>query len=523
MLQYRDSRPVLDNLNDDARQHLNNFMYGTVVGQSENYTTPFLPSGARGHELEYAEEIYTQYALTPYFDQLNEIEQREAKKFGPFSVRDPWELRRSLFEAYFSQKEELPSTEGLEYAVNQVVRLNQFRLSCLPLDLAYANLPPGTNLGLPEFTSDKRAKGEYLKRARHLAASGYEQGFLYPCVVGWRGQPNGSTVHIKNRTVWMFDHLETIVGLSAQIPTLNALRGCEEFAAWNNLDHVDEAMTKVLHTSHGDKIISVDFSGFDQSVPGWLISLAFKILKSWFATRDWPQLDWLEHQFKTTGCLTPDGWAVGRVGGVPSGSALTNLIDSLCQLILWHYVSWRLRVEIRFLTVLGDDGVILFKGSPAMDEISDLVQAEFGMTVSSDKGGTSSDSAQFLQRLHMLNYKPDGSLCRGVRSVMRTWNGVCHLERRTSDLPPQFFSARAIMQLENCKWHPNFTKLVGHYFRVDRYAKVLDPVEIFDEAGGTGKVEEVLRLRSFKSGQELPSQGLNQFATVSELRRLRAA
>jgi hypothetical protein len=279
-------------------------------------------------------------------------------------------------------------------------------------------------------------------------------------------------------------------------------------------------MTNVLNTTNGRYIISVDFSGFDRSVPPILIHAAFDVLRNWFVENAWAQLDWLERTFRTVGIVTPDGLWQGRNGGVPSGSALTNLIDSLCQLILWNYVSDIIGNKIDFLTVLGDDGVIMFRDEADMDLITDVVESHFGMMVGTDKGGISKDSVKYLQRLHMLSYQPDG-LCRGVRSFVRTWNGCCHLERRTSGLVPQFFSARAVSQFENCRWHPNFPQQVKLLYQSDKFLRQFDPLTVFKQAGGAENVEAVLHLRSFKVGLELPSQGLNNFETVRILRSLR--
>jgi hypothetical protein len=315
------------------------------------------------------------------------------------------------------------------------------------------------------------------------------------------------------------DHVETIVGLSIQIPLLQHLRGKFEFAAWNALDIVDKAITLILAKSPSP-ILSVDFSGFDASVPELLIRKAFDILRQWFEVRWDSRIDWLERQFLNVGILTPDGVYTGRFGGVPSGSALTNLIDSIVQLILWNYVSVIVGSPLVFITVLGDDGVVSFAHELDMDNVERIVLDHLGMTLSESKGSVSRDEVQFLQRLHLKDYRVRG-LNRGVRSIVRTWNGSCHLERKRDKLPPEFFTARAIMQVENCKWHPRFSSLVKLLYHSDKFLKTLDPSEIIKKSGGIEKIEEVLNLRSFKYGVELPSRGFDQFETVKLLRKLR--
>lgn len=521
MLRYGDLSPLMDNLEQGARNRLRNHLERVVRGSPDDVCTPFFPKEQRNRPSAYARGILDKLALTR-FDELNDIELREMEKFGPFSIMDPWSMRRAHFESYFTQGE-VADEATLGLAVRRMSTLIKNELHALPVDIAYANLPSGTNLGLPSFTSEASERPEYLKRARYLAAGGYRDFAVFPSVIFWRGQPNGNQEHIKNRDVMGFDHLETIIALRYQPVVLDALRHTEAFMAWNDLDYVDAGMTHILNTNGDRDIISVDFSGFDASVPGKLIHAAFDVLRSWFVEKDHAGLNWLERVCIETGVVTPDGLALGRTGGVPSGLGFTNLIDCLCHMLIWYCVEQELGLHIRNLTVLGDDGVIVFEeGFSDMELISDYVSGQFGMSVSADKGGVSKTSVRYLQRLHLREYQPDG-YNRGIRSIMRTWNGVCHLEHWDEGLPPAFFSARAIMQIEQAQWHPNFHLLVKHYFSSDKFVREFDPTQIFSMAGGSGKVEEVLKLRSFRSGVELPSQGLNKFETVVELRKLRKA
>jgi len=495
---------------------LKSYLDRQVLGHPTDEMTPFLPKEFRDKQREYAELVYRNVAESRY-DFINDVELREVEKFGPFSIKDPWALRRDHLQEYFVQNYH-GDAKVLDLAKHRVSMLLKKQLQPGSLGSAFANLPSGTNLGLPWFSSSDEFRGDYYKRAVSLLQSGFKYR-IYNAVIGWRGQPNGSMHHIKNRDVWMMDHLETIIGLSIQMPLLQELRKRFEFAAWNTLDQVDRAMTTFLDVARHE-IISVDFSGFDQSVPAELIHAAFDVIRSWFDKSASKRIDWLEDQFLHVGIDTPDGVYTGRNGGVPSGSALTNLIDCLVHLIVWAYVSIVIGNRLVLVSVMGDDGVVYFERPVQMHEIELLVKEAFGMSVSADKGGFSRDIVSFAQRVHNRNYRPDG-VCRGVRSIVRTWNGACHLERRISDLPPEFFSARTIMQLEYCKWHPNFMSLMDLYYDSDKYARIEDPAEIFKRAGGVRKVEKVLRLQSFRKGHELPSAGLDQFAVVQELRRRR--
>jgi hypothetical protein len=266
-------------------------------------------------------------------------------------------------------------------------------------------------------------------------------------------------------------------------------------------------------------IMSVDFSGYDASIPGYLIHAVFDVLRYWFVKEDWKLLDWLERNSIEMGLACPDGIRTGREGGVASGLSTTNLIDTLGQQILWSCEDEAIWNEGEYL---GDDGCIPLKPGADPEQISVRARQRFGVKVSADKGGLSKDHVFFLQRIHMRDYRIHG-LCPGVRTACRTWNGVIHMERLHKDLPPEFFSCRCIMQLEQMKHHPNFRSVVVYAYEQDKFMREMDASDIFRAAGGASKVETVLGLKSFRVDEELPSQGLDKFESVKLLRELRGS
>lgn len=495
-----------------AWRRLEAFMGSVTEGQPENLVTPFLPKEWREDELGYA-KWYLRNIATTELEAINALEAEESERFGPFSIRLPFEERRESVEEYFNQME---GRENVTLRLGfEAMRRWLPRNSLYPdaLDTSYGAMPKDSNLGLPWFTRDRELAKEYLMRAIRVAGSGYMED-IYPAVLGWRGQPNG-TQKPKQRVVWMEDHLQTIIGLSIQAPMLRALRGRPEFAAWNSLDVVDRTITQILDRDPSREVLSIDFSGFDRRLVKLLIHYSFELLRWWFVSSAKPRIDWLERQMLTVGLVTPIGIYTGRIGGMPSGDALTNLVDSLSQLLAMIALS-------SSRTVLGDDGVYRLIDDLTLADVSEYLLNNYGMVISTSKGSLSANSVSYLQRLHLREYRRQG-LCVGVRSLVRTWNGVCHQERGHRDLPPEFYSARAIMQLQNSDKHPRFLEAVRYYYLNDKFARDLDPTEIFRRAGGVAKVESVMGLTGFRFGTELPSKGLNEFRTVQELRKLRGS
>jgi hypothetical protein len=322
--------------------------------------------------------------------------------------------------------------------------------------------------------------------------------------------------------VWQFDHAETILGASILHPVLDVLSQRPGFSAWRDDLSVDMAITSLLeHATKLDvSIVSMDYSGFDSSVSASLIHIIFELLRYWFAERDVLRLNLLESVFTSSGLVCPDGMWLGRDGSVPSGSALTNLIDSLVNLVAGLFVARVLGVQLVRYEVLGDDSVFLFSRSLPGAEISQAVK-ELGLETNPDKVWVSKESAHYLQRLHSINYQIDG-VCRGVRSLYRTLSGMMSYERWTSEGWSGYMdTARWIMQAENARWHPRFRDFVRFMRAGDRILlSGLDPVEIFKRAGGSDKVRSVLSIASFPFNVQNP-EGVNSFVTTRFLRSLK--
>jgi hypothetical protein len=327
----------------------------------------------------------------------------------------------------------------------------------------------------------------------------------------------------------MMDHLETIWGLTILYPVLNRLRVLTGFSAWSSDVAVDDAVTTLLEKAEnqGLTIISADYSNFDASVPAHIIQCVFDLLRYWFTDETESRLDVLESSFSTLPLITPDGVFEGRNGGVPSGSALTNLVDTLVNLIAGKYAAKRLGIELMSYEVLGDDSIFVFKPTPKLEDLSAAFM-ELGLDSNPEKQFVSTRSAHFLQRWHSLDYRLSGK-CRGVRSIYRTLNGMMSLERwintETDEIDEDskfkyLMSARIIMQANNVRWHPMFKEFVELMKEDDKILKTgIDPTTVFRRAGGSDAIRSALSIASYPFNQQDPDM-VDEFAVTAVLREL---
>jgi len=450
---------------------------------------------------------------------LDELEREQFEKIGPYSIQQPFEDRLPTVEAYFGNKDESRmDQEGLDYAFDQLMKIMPTR-RIEPIDAydAFLNMPHGTNLGAPFFTSDNSARDAVLELAEMVIDSGFRLDFGDPCSLYSRTQPRGYHEIPKQRVVWGYPHYITIIELMIQMALLPYLSSKIEFSAWNVSETVDVAVTYIMGKATTD-IISVDFSSFDQSVNETLIHMAFDAIRAVFTTRSESLIDYVESQFLNIGLMTPIGIFVDRQGSVPSGSGLTNLIDSFVHIIAAHYCAYMTRNEVSLLVVQGDDGIWLMRRPFEFDDIRSAA-ADLGLTLNDDKGGLSRENVYFLQNLHSLSYTVNG-LNVGVRPIMRSLNGMLSYERLTKPWTAYDDTVRWLQQAESCKYHPKFPALANFLYTHDMFIQNMDLTTILRKGGGIGRIESDLKQSGFPYGKS-PLSGIMQFAVVRQIDQLK--
>jgi hypothetical protein len=189
----------------------------------------------------------------------------------------------------------------------------------------------------------------------------------------------------------------------------------------------------------GKNWLGVDFSKFDQTLPSWLIWEVFDVIKSWFPKSCGREIDWIRYNFIHTRMLLPGGEMFQKHRGVPSGSYFTQIVDSMCNmLMLLTYLVHRYgikdaRKEIRSqkprsrkhtITTLGDDGLLFTYSRIDVNDLSSYLMHNFGVIVQPEKSdqGSSLEYPHFLKRFWGPRYQ--------YRNYVETWINTCHPEHK---------------------------------------------------------------------------------------------
>lgn len=208
---------------------------------------------------------------------LSDLEDKEDKLVGPYSIKHPWSERRERALEYFSNKEGRFNEAALD-AAQQKLALLIPRGSLRPASLttAFEGTPKNTNWGVPLFTSDKGLYIQYLQRAESFDP-------WYPSVLGWRGQQRGpKPSDVAQRIVFMEDHALTIRSKQLQIPLLNVMKMLPEFVAMTNQRNVNNHITNLYIKFQNRLKQSLDWSGFDRRAVKRLIDVVWEVTTSWF-------------------------------------------------------------------------------------------------------------------------------------------------------------------------------------------------------------------------------------------------
>lgn len=179
------------------------------------------------------------------------------------------------------------------------------------------------------------------------------------------------------------------IGLNIAYGAETTLGGC--FWLYKQLEKADRLY-------NGTNKIVLDYSSFDQTIPPWLIRIAFSILENTIhqtemedengniiktspieIKREWSAI---KKYFINTPIRMTDGRRFMKTGGVPSGSCFTNIIDGICNLIAIRYSMKATTGQFPiFDIVMGDDSVTAIPKSLSFnfEYFKTVLKVKFGL------------------------------------------------------------------------------------------------------------------------------------------------
>ncbi len=453
---------------------------------------------------------------------LRSYEAQQVELIGSYSVRGSYEDSvHGTAMRYFQPHETLSLTgrKALRGASKRVVaRLSEWGFPLCqrfaPLDEAAATFGR-SNYGTPVWCRKEELYETVLGLSKDLAeviskdpieGASWDRYIVrhqdrkalheaLPAVVGMRGQPKGNYVEAGFRAVFQYPRVIMNLEKSWFIPLFERMRRSECMAAWIGSNKV-AAVVSEMFSEESWPIWSIDYSKFDSSIPCWLINAAFDILRylSTLNPDEHRVSEFLQQHFTSCDLLTPLGRLTGRNRGIPSGSALTNMIGSVVNLLVMEMTAARFGFAIAKCLVQGDDGVfqIIPHGSQRFDleAATRYIKDTFGMTLHPDKQLISTSEVRFLQNVHRRTYRVNG-FSVGVRPFMRILNGMMSYEKFKPGWTGAADSLRWIQQVEAARYHPSFPALVEFLSDYDE-GSTKSVASLIESAGGLEKAQGLL-------------------------------
>jgi hypothetical protein len=309
----------------------------------------------------------------------------------------------------------------------------------------------------------------------------------------------------KKRLVIALEKTETVIWKTITPQAIDALKlyslnGVRPLVALYDRPQIINDCQVMLNDAHrmGLTVLSGDLSGFDASIPPWMISNLGPILDSWLhgSTKIGSALT--KALSNQVGLITPSRIYDQQPSSMKSGSGFTNLGDSLVNMSALYYGEEIGLYKIHSFSVQGDDFIILGEGiSP--DSVSEAF-SHFGMEAHPDKQMYERDTLSYLQKLHFRGYYGD------VASVYRVMISALTYERikfRPDEWSWAADVVRNLSQLENAVFSPYFEETLKFAASGDKFnlGSSYEPTRLLALSGDAGikSVKENL-VASWKGG-----------------------
>ena len=435
----------------DVNPRLSNYLASLAEADLSDHRTPFWGKGDRQPILEsWLNVLESNKSRLP--GRLMEYELEELANVGPVSPRHALSSRMPGVRAYFDNR---PTSypEGFEVYFERILP-GEGKLRPLSFEFALAHMQQNTNSGYPHFTRTRLVVDEVLREAKAQADD------LLAAILFTRSTSHGPKVEdTRNRTVWGYPKAWSLREMRYFFPLLDVVSSDATLSALRGTAAVDQAVFSLMEFARfrNVPIYSTDFSGYDTSLGGPLLSqFMVEVAKSYQASNR-VEVEALDHALQNMPLLVAPDLAMEGLHGMPSGTTFTNLGDSVIHKAGQKYVArFADAVEAPMSQVQGDDGLLCFDRPVDEQRITDAWQS-WHLDDNAEKRYVGYDDCQYLRRYYHRDW-PAG----GIYPTFRALNSLLGQERfyNEDEWGPDMVIIRAIMILENVKWHPLFAEFV---------------------------------------------------------------
>jgi hypothetical protein len=258
--------------------------------------------------------------------------------------------------------------------------------------LAFDSLPQSTSSSFPDFLRPKtKVKEKVVSCIHNLLRSKVRFPFvLFPISINWRTQISSSG-KLKFRQFYPFPVLIAVIekmifnGIFVHFENNKTTPYCM------GNTYTDLAV-RYSYWQNRNYIYSLDFEAFDQRLENDLIKLCIDFLSSKIQLSYYDKFlvnDILDYHRNCLiiSCVNGLVCMFKKKRGLMSGSSLTNLVGSLINIFCILYLNrkYRLQIDTKSLSVLGDDIIFASNIKLELSDLSKLYNDEFYMKVSIEK------------------------------------------------------------------------------------------------------------------------------------------
>lgn len=280
-------------------------------------------------------------------------------------------------------------------------------------DDCFNNLPKvDTHSGWSYIETGIKEKGGYKEGScKRLCmaeeAAKLEANFGIPLLPAYRTQGSGAFEETSGSCTGESQHKTRLVSMVDINQVLSESRYSVPFQGWfggkfcyagGKQPREIAGIINTMRSRHSNWV-SLDYSKFDASLSDWLIADAFELIKSAFVRVDEKLWTAIVNSFIHKAFVMPSG-LVYSDKGVPSGSMFTQIIDSICNMIMiqTYLNATHNRGE---MIVMGDDNLLYTYRPIRVKDMASYLAKNFGTRIHTDgklNQGRSSEDPVFLSR-----------------------------------------------------------------------------------------------------------------------------